>query len=751
MTSTRREFLLQSGSVLAGGILLRPAIPNTAPATERSAALPAIDTNGVYIETWLGKMVDAICIASYSFADGSQHLLVADASGLVHPLTIGPPGWTWAWADPIGSVHAGIAGLAAYFNSGDGRHHCFIALESGDVFEVSFLSLANRVSFTEIWIAKLEGGATGIAGFPTSDKSQHLFVVGKDGLVHPLEIGAASGWTWTWREAITAHHDEIVGVSAHWHPFDNAQHLFVVLRPGDVWEARSVQGGPWAETWLGVHDGGASALAGHSAANGTQHLFAAGAPGGVLPLQIGAPHWKWRWDDPVLPRRGAIVGLASHFHPGDKQQHVIALLQSGDIWESRFQLRTQVATREWSSNEFPISYWDGPRGLNNLQLDYQRVAEANFTVAMPSNAGGDIDSNRALLGAAGAAGLKMFLMDGLVQSFRASSGLRPNDKQALQAVIDNYSGHSAFAGYQLVGQNGTDELFPNDFAINAELVAFFRSNDPGHECFLEIIAEYGNAAYEPLTYDQYVESYLSTVRPAVLCFHNYSLQADFPTSFYNNLRTIRTRALAHNVPFWQFVLSMGHGGFRPPTEAELRRQAMQVLAFGGTGVLWFTYVEELDNNGVPWGPAIVDVKGTPLPLYPEVQRVNADVRTVGGHLLNAQSIAVYESDPVTGGGGMLAPKTGRVVLENAANVTIGMFSVPVLPKSSSAITFLVMIASRDADHPVVAKLTFVAFAVRMLDKASGVWKAVGIAAGPKAWDVEILLAPGDAELFVLSG
>lgn len=739
---------MQSGSVLAGGMLLSAHPPPARADPGESAASPlSTDTNGAPVEIWLGQFAGATSIAGYSTADGRQRLFIADSSGLVHPLTIGPPGWEWGRASPLVQPHAGIAGLAAYFNPGDDRHHCFIALGAGDVFEVAWRG-EDRSSLTEIWIGKLESGAAGIAGFPAADKSQHLFVVGRDGLVHPLEIGPGSNWAWVWREANTSYHDDIVGISAYWHPTDDAQHVFVMLKSGDVWEAIASQGAAWKENWLGVLDGGASALAGHSAANGTQHLFGAGIPGGVLPLQIGPPHWKWRWDQPVLPRRGAIVGVVSYFHPGDDQQHVTTVLQSGDIWESRFQLRSTVATREWSSSELAISYWDGPLGLANLQRDYQRVADGNFTFAMPTNAGGDVDSNRALLAAAGTAGLQMFVKDDFVQSLRASTGLTAQDKQKLQTLTDAYSGHSAYAGCQLVGQNGTDELYPNDFAINAELVAFFRSNDPGHGCFLEIIALYGDA-YAPLTYEQYVEMYLSTVKPTVLCFHNYSLQADFPNSFYENIRIIRKKAIAHHRPFWQFVVSTGHRAFRSPTEAELRRQAMQVLAYGGTGVLWFTYVEEPQVEGEPkWGPAIVNLDGTPTALYPEVRRVNADVRALGSRLLNAQSIAVYESGPLAAGG-VPVPQNGRVLLGDAANVTIGEFSIPVDPNSSSATQFLVMIASRDADKSVSATVTFVATTVRQLDKATGAWKADGPIAAFGTVKIDVVLAPGDAELFLV--
>src|SRR5436190_22928626 len=125
MSATRREVLLQVGAVLGWWLLQPPSIFGTGTVVPRSDAPPSTDDNGVYTETWLGHLAAATCIAGYYAADKSQRLVVADSGGLVHPLTIGPPAWQWAWADPIGQRHDGIAGLAAYFHPGDGRHHCF--------------------------------------------------------------------------------------------------------------------------------------------------------------------------------------------------------------------------------------------------------------------------------------------------------------------------------------------------------------------------------------------------------------------------------------------------------------------------------------------------------------------------------------------------------------------------------------------------------------------------------------------------
>jgi hypothetical protein len=70
---------------------------------------------------------------------------------------------------------------------------------------------------------------------------------------------------------------------------------------------------------------------------------------------------------------------------------------------------------------------------------------------------------------------------------------------------------------------------------------------------------------------------------------------------------VRKIALEKRIPFWNIVLVTQHGGYRNLTEPELRFEAMQTLAFGARGLLWFTY---WDPTGPPnpgnWSHAMID-------------------------------------------------------------------------------------------------------------------------------------------------
>src|SRR5262249_41155140 len=142
-----------------------------------------------------------------------------------------------------------------------------------------------------------------------------------------------------------------------------------------------------------------------------------------------------------------------------------------------------------------------------------------------------------------------------------------------------------------------------------------------------------------------------------------------------------------------------------------RAQAMQVLAFGGKSVLWFTYWPSGS------GDAIIDTNGNLSSIYDAVTRVNHDIRLVGKALLNAQTTAVYESG-LYASGGTSPPPNGIVELLSPADVTIGVFSVSTVPDSSSALKALVMVANRNSKATTYAKIKFRGM-VKKLNKKTG--------------------------------
>jgi hypothetical protein len=208
-------------------------------------------------------------------------------------------------------------------------------------------------------------------------------------------------------------------------------------------------------------------------------------------------------------------------------------------------------------------------------------------------------------------------------------------------------------------------------------------------------------------------------------------------SFFDNLHIVRRKSIDHGLPFWQIILSVGHvppaslpPGYRQPTYAEKRYEAMQVLAFGGKSVLYFTYWQPGESG---FQPAIVDAAGVPTAQYDEVRRINADIRTIGSYLLGAESTLVFENGVVPLGG-TPPPASSRVHISSAANVTVGVFL--------KAPFEYALLASRDYRNTVSTNVKFNAQVLQRLDRANDAWIDID-----PSGETRIDLAPGDADLF----
>ena len=118
-----------------------------------------------------------------------------------------------------------------------------------------------------------------------------------------------------------------------------------------------------------------------------------------------------------------------------------------------------------------------------------------------------------------------------------------------------------------------------------------RAADPQHLAYVNLLPDYiPPAALGAPSYDDYVEQFVTTVRPQLLSYDYYPFGHEKDRStFFTNLATMRAAALRHDLPFMLIVLAMPHGPYRDPSEAELAWQVHHALAYGARGVSYFTY------------------------------------------------------------------------------------------------------------------------------------------------------------------
>jgi hypothetical protein len=382
---------------------------------------------------------------------------------------------------------------------------------------------------------------------------------------------------------------------------------------------------------------------------------------------------------------------------------------------------------------FVTGFFCGPPVEQSTRDRFLQVLDAGFTFSMPpcgDEAGYSVAENTELLDAAQAAGITAEVFDSRMQSALNDPSAR---EQLLDGIAGAYRSHPALGGYYVY-----DEVPPEDIARTAAVVAGLRARDPLHPAFVSVFPNYA-----PIPdYDRYVRDFVEQIRPAAIVYDYYPFLADGTdrTGFFANLSSIRRASLRSSTPFWFFAQLTKHLGYRRASEAEKRWQALQVLAYGARGVMFFTYWSDVTADFSEAG--VID-PGTGLPTvhYPEVQRVNSQARGFGGALAAAKSRSVFHNGPLADGAVMRPPRA-PVYFPSRVPITTGLFE--------SARYRYGMLANRDyrATVATAAVLSFGGSRPQRLDLASGRWVRVrAVRARAHSVTVRVSLAPASGALF----
>ncbi len=367
--------------------------------------------------------------------------------------------------------------------------------------------------------------------------------------------------------------------------------------------------------------------------------------------------------------------------------------------------------------DFITSYWCGPPAEFLSQDRFAEVKEANFTVAFPPCGGMTVEQNRTMLDYCQQVGLKAVVTDG--RMVHAISG-DPKAKEQLDAIIKDYSGHPALYAYHIVDEPGAG-AFPG----LAEVVAYLKEKDPKHPGFINLLPTYGRDfnVLGTKTYEEYVRKYVEIVKPFVICYDHYHFtNSGDRADFFENLDTVRKVAVQTNTPFWNIVLLTQHGDYRNLTGPELRFEAMQTLAYGADGLLWFTYwsPSHAENPG-EWQNAMINADGSRNAHYDMAKQINADV------LAYAQA--------------MKGAKTTEVV---AAKNPVQPFTVGNFKSADNR--ELRFIASTDYKKPVSAPVAVPSEKVERFDPVTKKWDSIPVEPRNGKSHVTLELPPGDAAL-----
>ena len=154
----------------------------------------------------------------------------------------------------------------------------------------------------------------------------------------------------------------------------------------------------------------------------------------------------------------------------------------------------------------------------------------------------------------------------------------------------------------------------------------------------------------PYSYDDYLNDYVEIVKPDVLMMDQYPfvrLPEDDPTRYYHEryfaaMSAVRKAAGRAGIPYWLYVQAFEADNYRRlPSESDLRMQVYSCLAYGATGIGYFTYDSAFKRG-------LLEEDFSPSPLYPLAAALNKEVAHLGSALRFLTSTDVrYVGPPIT--------------------------------------------------------------------------------------------------------
>jgi hypothetical protein len=348
------------------------------------------------------------------------------------------------------------------------------------------------------------------------------------------------------------------------------------------------------------------------------------------------------------------------------------------------------ATAEILADErFPIGLWWPPPPEMTTTARYEQIRQAGFNFVIGGNGVVNNATNPSALRAAAANGLRFVLTDSSLQnlvrgssidasaapaldtetpslmrylleqdvstepdppSYFANSTSQDEVRTSIVELLNLYGDHPALAGLNLY-----DEPSSSLFGILGFAKEVLKRRAPRELPYVNVLSSYVTpSSMGAQTYEGYLDRYMSTVRPPLLCFDHYPLLSGggITNSYFYNWATIRKFALRHGVPSWGFILSVdiensvaGFADWRRPNKQELLWQVNVGLAYGVKGIQYFTYWTPVKPPDAPvrFGRALVSASGELTPLYHHAKDVNGYLRVMGKEILPLVSESVVHA------------------------------------------------------------------------------------------------------------
>lgn len=347
-----------------------------------------------------------------------------------------------------------------------------------------------------------------------------------------------------------------------------------------------------------------------------------------------------------------------------------------------------------------ITYWYGiPHKYlytENGEIDVSRfvqMKEAGLNLVITWYS---VEENKKVLDICRDLGLEVIVHDGRIGKAIADPEKR---RELLFAVAEDYKDHPAFHSYHIV-----DEPCAADFPMLGEIKAILHEADPVHEAYINLFPNYalpkqlGNP-----TYYEHIEEYIKTVDPEIVCYDHYNFLSKEPierpnytgderealiiesscnkyerAGFFDNFEIVRELSLKYDKPYMIIIMLVAGGPYRYLTEAEIRWEVFQSLAYGTERLSYFTYwtpgLDGIDNNKYwKWNNGMISQHGERTEHYYMVKDINVEVAAIGDELAGKKSVGVFHTNTAPEKLTRLFEGFGSVDRIEGDDVTVGFF------------------------------------------------------------------------------
>ncbi len=243
------------------------------------------------------------------------------------------------------------------------------------------------------------------------------------------------------------------------------------------------------------------------------------------------------------------------------------------------------------------------------------------------------------------AGLQCLVIEGTNVVGDAEAQLDEKEiAKRVEALVARTAKHPAVFGYYL-----RDEPSAGAYPGLGRWADAYRKAAPEALAYINLLPNYASAGQLGVpTYEEYLESFVKTVKPKFISYDHYALMDDgsLRGGYYQNLEAVRKLALKHDLPFWNIVLSNSHFRYAEPTPAGFRFQLYTTLAYGGRGISYFTYFAPQIGN---YRLAPIDQFGHKTPTWDMLRNVNLQLHKLGPTYITLKSVNVFHHPNVPEG------------------------------------------------------------------------------------------------------